>query len=795
MGIIKTLIGTATATAIDGSQRTLQAGDRVFQDEVITTGPAGAVEVELVDGSIMTLGRSSQTLLTDEIFAQTGTPTSTATDNDVESLQQALLDGTDPTQVADATAAGAGAGAGAETGNEGIDIVQVDHLAPEVTPENGFDTTGINIAFDEPEEEDELPLGLNPPVDFDVSVTAEFVKELPFKFAPSSDDSESSSSLIFLPYGGYLYEFQAGEAEDISDNIHGTDVEDGVTSDFTITSLPTNSEGEQVGLLFIDRNDDGTIDEVYGDGNVLPAGGLSIVSGDSVYYFQSASFSNEQPSLISVQDFDFPQPSLPQPVSFNYFTTDSDGLVSDGAVVSVGFSEVDDNPEAGNTSVIVDEDGLKDGIPGGEDDAFGEASQVSGNLNYDFGGDGAGDVDFASLHTQTVQANGDAGLQDLTSQGNAVSYVWNAATHTLSGVANAGAEDQYDVFSLEVTDINSGQYIFTLLAAVDHPTAGTEDNLVLNLPFTVSDFDGDTAPGSLEVTIDDDTPQVSPTEYQLTITNHRDVNDAGFTSSYGYYIKDVSGDPTSGLIIWANVNAEDGDTLIVSGYSPEQIGFFMIPDGNNLNDVTNNIPVTFAKNLDGEWQAFSGEIPLLGDSSPVLFDNPALNLNNEEHVEDNAIIGNQNWEDTVDGTHPWADNDFNDVNINVEWAVNDAEIAYGADGGPLFAGEILVSDDDGAITAGGEAIQFTLKDINSDGKLDLVGSIGGDDFGSVILTVDDILSDDEPSVEFSGLIDQPNGNVTVDVNGAFTDGDGDPAVQFNVNVEILVAQPDFGAEL
>lgn len=33
IGMIKTLIGTAVATAADGSQRTLQAGDRVYQDE------------------------------------------------------------------------------------------------------------------------------------------------------------------------------------------------------------------------------------------------------------------------------------------------------------------------------------------------------------------------------------------------------------------------------------------------------------------------------------------------------------------------------------------------------------------------------------------------------------------------------------------------------------------------------------------------------------------------------------------------------------------------------------------
>ena len=50
------------------------------------------------------------------------------------------------------------------------------------------------------------------------------------------------------------------------------------------------------------------------------------------------------------------------------------------------------------------------------------------------------------------------------------------------------------------------------------------------------------------------------------------------------------------------------------------------------------------------------------------------------------------------------------------------------------------------------------------------------------------MSGDEPLVELFGPIDSPNGNVTVSVEGALTDGDGDSAVQFNVNVELLLAQ-------
>ena len=63
IGIVKTLTGEVTATAADGSIRTLQVGDRVYANELISTGQAGALEIEFSDGSIMDLGRNSQAML------------------------------------------------------------------------------------------------------------------------------------------------------------------------------------------------------------------------------------------------------------------------------------------------------------------------------------------------------------------------------------------------------------------------------------------------------------------------------------------------------------------------------------------------------------------------------------------------------------------------------------------------------------------------------------------------------------------------------------------------------------
>ena len=175
IGIVKALIGTATATAPDGSIRNLQIGDPVYADELVSTGAGGAIELEFADGSVMDLGRNSQAMLDDSVFNPTEVAETAATaESDVDALQQALLDGLDPTQALPATAAGAGT---QTDGNEGTTAVVVDYLAPEVTPESGFDTIGVANEFPVVEEElgapDEQPLaGVVPdPESSDESVT------------------------------------------------------------------------------------------------------------------------------------------------------------------------------------------------------------------------------------------------------------------------------------------------------------------------------------------------------------------------------------------------------------------------------------------------------------------------------------------------------------------------------------------------------------------------------------------------------------------------------------------------
>ena len=48
-------------------------------------------------------------------------------------------------------------------------------------------------------------------------------------------------------------------------------------------------------------------------------------------------------------------------------------------------------------------------------------------------------------------------------------------------------------------------------APILHPAGDNENNVVFTIDYTVTDSDGDSAPGTLNINVDDDTPTVSVT--------------------------------------------------------------------------------------------------------------------------------------------------------------------------------------------------------------------------------------------------------------------------------------------
>ena len=232
-----------------------------------------------------------------------------------------------------------------------------------------------------------------------------------------------------------------------------------------------------------------------------------------------------------------------------------------------------------------------------------------------------------------------------------------------------------------------------------------------------------------------------PTSNQVTTTSITVENtgniEAGFDNSYGYYFKNEAGEPTSGQIIWANVKETVDETFTINDVDPNSVGFFIIPDGADLNDYTNGTAVTFAKDSNGIWQAFGpdGE-QLVGDGSisqsgvqpAVFFSDQALNPDGQVHAIDSSLPGNQNWEDLLNQGNN-SDEDYNDVNVNVTVeteTTGEATLTV-----PLSIETNLDDDNRGT----NDDLSFTIEDLPAGAVLS-AGTDNGD--GTWTLEYDDI---------------------------------------------------------
>jgi len=149
-GIVKTVIGNVKAIATDGTERVLQIGERILFNEQIITGDTGTIAIDFSDGTQMDLGRNSiATIDEDSLNAESGTkqnaqPLAQAED-DVATIQQALASDPnfDPSTL-EAPAAGGITLLDDTESDGGYSVVGVEYLEPRQTPDNGFETIGVN---------------------------------------------------------------------------------------------------------------------------------------------------------------------------------------------------------------------------------------------------------------------------------------------------------------------------------------------------------------------------------------------------------------------------------------------------------------------------------------------------------------------------------------------------------------------------------------------------------------------------------------------------------------------------
>ncbi|QEX22456.1 aggregation factor core protein MAFp3, isoform C [Hypericibacter adhaerens] len=157
---------------------------------------------------------------------------------------------------------------------------------------------------------------------------------------------------------------------------------------------------------------------------------------------------------------------------------------------------------------------------------------ATGNLTYDFGGDGpAASTPFTWTTTVTADDPEAAGIT-LTSGGSPIVWTVSNGGLTLTGTVNGGAHNGEVVAKLDITNVNTGAYKFEQLGAIDHPDAGTNGNQVdhnddvrLTFNYTIKDaVDADTANGTLKVSIGDDGPVANAESKSVAAAGSVDTN-------------------------------------------------------------------------------------------------------------------------------------------------------------------------------------------------------------------------------------------------------------------------------
>ena len=540
-------------------------------------------------------------------------------------------------------------------------------------------------------------------------------------------DAPSNSPVVTQSLG---IKWGADDNDDVADDAGIQDAPGG-TGDRSLTFTDANVTINGVASLMSNRD---PVDFAIIDGGTrlvgyVNSGGVGYSPGERLVFEVTLSDEGTGSFTFTLRDNIDHAPGVNEndiSLSFNYKAKDSDGDTATGSfLVNVD----DDMPVAGlslvqGAQIRLDETNGE--TPNGDDttsDGFlARITVQAANLfvqTIDFGADGPLDVNENSQPDAGAKVfsldllNTNTGLIDTVS-GLPITLSPNGTT--IEGKTSGG-----DIVFTIAIDASNGNVTVTQLRAIQHDDPNDPDEssspasmLVgsVSIKMTLSDDDLDTASASVElgslIKFEDDGPTMDgkvcltsgtgvsqyganpadmiyaiPPGTGLTIEVTDFAEGASFDNSLGYYFLDAAGQPISGVIIEDNVadNSADRTITIPAGSIPPgavMLGFFIIPDGNDLNDGTPNHnladgnAITFQQ-VGGNWVAFYNGSPLSSAEGHVLFSDRRLNPDispdgnptpgdDFDHNTSNGTTSNGNWEDTTSES----DLDFDDVEFSVE---------------------------------------------------------------------------------------------------------------------------------
>ncbi|MDV5051210.1 retention module-containing protein [Vibrio sp. T13N] len=572
------------------------------------------------------------------------------------------------------------------------------------------------------------------------------------------------------------------QSNSIAGNFIATDGSDGIVeygvSDLTTPVQGLTSGGQSLVMVEVSNAGGVSVYEARIDGTTTPVFRVTLDASNDSYTFD----------LLAPLDHPNADGQNELVINLPINATDFDGDVSNN--ITLPITVVDDVPTIDGLLAGSEQTVDEDDLPAGTDAASAEDTVISGTFDITEGADQVASIQLSDLTTPVAS---------LTSDGEAITLVLSSnanGVNVYQGVAGNPAEV---VFELTL-DATNNTYEFDLQKPLDHPDGNQQNEIVINLPVTATDNDGDTSPAfTLPITVVDDVPVVTNieslrvdeddlplgsdgTKEPLTVSGEFEVTSADGIDAFEL---DLSSNPIPNLksggeevTLSQDASASTADALVYVGQTPGGVTVFTLTlhqDGKydfelsgqldhavNSDEILLNLPV---KITDGDNDTITATLPVtIVDDKPTI---DAISSGSTLSVDEDDIPS-QGSDDTPE---PYI--------IGGNFDVTD-----GADTIVSFQLDSLTSPVS-SLTSGSQVLEL-VEFSNSNGVIEYRAYVQGTTDIVFKLTLNG--SADSYEFELLGALDHPAGNdenslvINFPVNA--TDFDGD--VSNNITLPITV---------
>ncbi|WP_226420553.1 retention module-containing protein [Vibrio sp. E14] len=572
------------------------------------------------------------------------------------------------------------------------------------------------------------------------------------------------------------------QSNSIAGNFIATDGSDGIVeygvSDLTTPVQGLTSGGQSLVMVEVSNAGGVSVYEARIDGTTTPVFRVTLDASDDSYTFD----------LLAPLDHPNADGQNELVINLPINATDFDGDVSNN--ITLPITVVDDVPTIdgllAGSGQTVDEDDL----PAGTDAASAEDTVISGTFDITEGADQVASIQLSDLTTPVAS---------LTSDGEAITLVLSSSANGVNVYQGVAGNPAGLVFELTL-DATNNTYEFDLQKPLDHPDGNQQNEIVINLPVTATDNDGDTSPAfTLPITVVDDVPVVTNieslrvdeddlplgsdgTKEPLTVSGEFEVTSADGIDAFEL---DLSSNPIPNLksggeevTLSQDTSASTADALVYVGQTPSGVTVFTLTlhqDGKydfelsgqldhavNSDEILLNLPV---KITDGDNDTITATLLVtIVDDKPTI---DAISSGSTLSVDEDDIPS-QGSDDTPES---------NIIGGNFD-------VTDGADSIVSFQLDSLTSPVS-SLTSGGQPLEL-VEFSNSNGVIEYRAYVQGTTDTVFKLTLNG--SADSYEFELLGALDHPAGNdenslvINFPVNA--TDFDGD--VSNNITLPITV---------